>query len=135
MALQFEARKVALKQDKTGFILTLSLHPDEIPVELIRDFVGSRYACAVVRIEDDELPAIYNNRVQSAGMLCRDRLFQAFMSKDTGESLDEDQTASALCNACNISSRSLLNGNEQAQKRFDEIVKEFKEWSKDALPF
>ena len=31
MALQFEARKVALKQDRTGYVLTLSLHPDEIP--------------------------------------------------------------------------------------------------------
>jgi hypothetical protein len=37
MALQFEARKVALKQDRTGYVLTLSLHPDEIPVELLRD--------------------------------------------------------------------------------------------------
>ncbi len=49
MALQFEARKVALKQDRTGFILTLSLHPDEVPEEILRDFVGARYACAVVR--------------------------------------------------------------------------------------
>ena len=32
MALQFEARKVALKQDRTGFILTLSLHPDAHPL-------------------------------------------------------------------------------------------------------
>jgi hypothetical protein len=31
MALQFECRKVALKQDRTGYVLTLSLHPDEIP--------------------------------------------------------------------------------------------------------
>jgi hypothetical protein len=62
MALQFEARKVALKQDRTGYVLTLSLHPDEIPVELLRDFVGSRYACALVRIQDDESPTTYSNR-------------------------------------------------------------------------
>jgi hypothetical protein len=29
-ALQFEAVKVALKQDRTGFVLTLNIHPDEI---------------------------------------------------------------------------------------------------------
>ena len=40
MALQFEARKVALKQDRTGYVLTLSLHPDEIPEELLRDLLG-----------------------------------------------------------------------------------------------
>ena len=33
----------ALKQDKTGFVLTLNMHPDEIPEELLRDFVGARY--------------------------------------------------------------------------------------------
>jgi hypothetical protein len=57
MALQFEARKVALKQDRTGFVLTLALHPDEIPEELLRDFVGARYACALVRFQDDENPS------------------------------------------------------------------------------
>ena len=76
MALQFEARKVALKQDRTGFVLTLSIHPDEIPVELMRDFVGARYGCALVRIQDDESATEYSNRVQKAGMLCRDRTFQ-----------------------------------------------------------
>ena len=75
MALQFEARKVALKQDRTGFVLTLSIHPDEIPVELMRDFVGARYGCALVRIQDDESPTPYIYRVQKAGMLCRERSF------------------------------------------------------------
>ena len=54
MAMQFECRKVALKQDRSGFVLTLSIHPDEIPEELLRDFVGSRYGVAMVRIQDDE---------------------------------------------------------------------------------
>ena len=36
VALAFECVKVALKQDRTGFVLTLSIHPDEIPVELLR---------------------------------------------------------------------------------------------------
>ena len=50
MPLQFEARKIALKQDRTGFVLTLSMHPDEVPEEILRDFVGTRYGCALVRI-------------------------------------------------------------------------------------
>ena len=53
-ALQFEAVKIALKQDKTGFVLTLNIHPDEIPDELMRDFVGARYGVAMARIEDNE---------------------------------------------------------------------------------
>jgi hypothetical protein len=135
MPLQFEARKIALKQDRTGFILTLSLHPDEIPDELLRDFVGARYACAMVRIQDDESATQYNNRVQRAGMLCRDGEFQLFMSERVGHSVDENGTATALCGACGIDSRSELNGNKIAQGIFDEIVSDFDNWKKDANTF
>jgi len=132
MALQFEARKVSLKQDRSGYVLTLSLHPDEIPEELLRDFVGTRYACAVVRIQDDESPTEYNNRVQKAGMLCRDENFQEFIAaRLVGHSINEDQTASALCKQCGIESRSELNGNTKAQEMFDAIFADYENWSKD----
>jgi hypothetical protein len=121
MALQFEARKVALKQDRTGYVLTLSLHPDEIPVELLRDFVGSRYGCALVRIQDDETPTAYSNRVQTAGMLCRSVEFQEFLG-----TMDEISAAAELCKRCGIESRSELNGNEEAQMAFDALVLEYK---------
>lgn len=120
MALQFEARKVALKQDRTGYVLTLSLHPDEIPVELLRDFVGSRYGCALVRIQDDETPTTYSNRVQKAGMLCRAESFQDFLGV-----LGEDEAAAELCKRCSIESRSELNGNQEAQMAFDALVSEY----------
>lgn len=131
MALQFEARKVSLKQDRTGYVLTLSLHPDEIPVELLRDFVGTRYACAIVRIQDDETPTAYNNRVQKAGMLCRQENFQSFMSEFIGGFVDEDSTADELCKQCGIESRSELNGNLSAQNKFDALVAEYENWSKN----
>jgi len=121
MALQFEARKVALKQDRTGYVLTLALHPDEIPVELLRDFVGARYGCALVRIQDDESPTQYSNRVQQAGMLCRQEDFQEFLGATT-----ELRAAAELCKRCDIISRSELNGNEEAQMAFDSLVLEFK---------
>lgn len=127
MALQFEARKVALKQDRTGFVLTLSIHPDECPVELLRDFVGARYACAFVRIQDDESPTRYNNRVQQAGMLCRNEDFQAWIGTDS-----EEGAADLLCKQLNISSRTELHGNSAAQQKFDEMVKEF---NRESDPF
>lgn len=121
MAMQFEVRKVALKQDRTGYVLTLSIHPDEVPVELLRDFVGARYGCALVRIQDDETPVRYSNRVQTAGMLCREELFQHFLGV-----MDEDSAATALCKRCGIDSRSELNGNVDAQMAFDALVLEYK---------
>jgi hypothetical protein len=130
MALQFEARKVALKQDRTGFILTLSLHPDEVPEEILRDFVGARYACAVVRIQDDESPTQYDNRVQKAGMLCRDPDFQEFMLCD-----NETDAAHILCKRCGIDSRTELHGNETAKVRFDALVNAYEKKKVTDDPF
>jgi len=50
--LQFEAVKVALKQNKDGYVLTLNVHPDEVPDSLLRDFVGARYQVVMVRLSD-----------------------------------------------------------------------------------
>lgn len=136
MALQFEARKVALKQDRTGFVLTLSIHPDEIPSELLRDFVGARYACAIVRIQDDESPTPYNNRVQKAGMLCRDHDFQEYLAKNyAGHVCDESESAAILCKQCGIESRSQLNGDQEAQILFDELVTGFEVWKHENNTF
>jgi hypothetical protein len=135
-ALQFEAVKVALKQDRTGFVLTLNLHPDEIPEELIRDFVGTRYGVAMVRINDDETVAHYENRVKRAGMLCRDREFQYWLNS-TGKiaTVSEEDSVAYLYERCSIKTRSELNGNPQAKKEFDKMVDEYDSWKNDSEPF
>ena len=130
MALQFEARKVALKQDRTGFVLTLAIHPDEVPEELLRDFVGSRYACAVVRILDDESATPYQNRTKKAGMLCREERFQEFL-----ECPDESSAADELCKRLGIESRTELHGNAVAKNLFDDLVKEYESWRYPDDPF
>ena len=129
MTLQFECRKIALKQDRSGFVLTLAIHPDELPEELIRDFVGARYACVMVRLKDDESATEYSNRTQQAGILCRNPMFQSFISiAYAGKDCNEEDTAAALCRECGIDSRTELNGNISAKYRFDEILKEFETW-------
>ena len=130
MALQFEARKVALKQDRTGFILTLAIHPDECPEEILRDFVGARYGCALVRIQDDESATQYNNRVQKAGMLCRESKFP-----DLLEANNEAEAAMEMCKRCGIESRTELHGNEVAKQLFDDMVKEYESYRWPDDPF
>jgi hypothetical protein len=134
-ALQFECRKVALKQDRTGYVLTVVIHPDEIPEELLRDFVGSRYGVAMVRIADDESAVPYQNRVMQAGMLCRTREFQYWL-KETKflERISEDEAINALYKLCGINSRTELNGNADAKQKFDEMVNNYDRWKK-AEPF
>jgi hypothetical protein len=140
-ALQFECVKVALKQDRTGFILTISIHPDEIPEELVRDFVGARYGVAMVRIQDDESATPYNNRVKKAGMLCRNHAFYKWLDyvgyrgvTEKGDS-DEQRAVTHLYEVCEISSRTELNGNKNAQKKFDEMVDEYERWKEEGDPF
>jgi hypothetical protein len=128
-ALQFEAVKIALKQDKTGFVLTLNIHPDEIPDELMRDFVGARYGVAMARIEDNETPKHYDNRVKKAGILCRSRQFQLWLKKENELTVNsEDDAVEAIHRICGINSRTELNGNRDAQQKFDEMVIDYEQW-------
>ena len=122
-ALQFEALKVALKQDATGWVLTVKVHPDEIPEELFRDFVGARYMVAMARINDDETPVPINNRVKQAGMLCKDRNFQNYVNFLYGLPKTETAAVDFLYDICSIKSRTELNGNVNAQEQFDRLVK------------
>lgn len=134
--LQFEARKVALKQDRTGFVLTLSVHPDDIADDLLRDFVGSRYMCVMVRLNDDETPVHHDSEVQHAGMLCKQYYFQKFMADAyMSEEISEESCVSALCDHCGIESRTQLNGNSQAKAMFHELTTEFEKWRFKEEPF
>ena len=135
-ALQFEGLKVALKQDATGYVLTLKVHPNEIPEELLRDFVGARYMVAMVRLNDDETATPYQNRVKQAGMLCRNRVFFEFIQNVHGLSnVDEQAATNFLYDFCEITSRTELNGNKVAQELFDKMMEEYERYSKENLPF
>jgi hypothetical protein len=128
-ALQFECQKIALKQDAAGFVLTLRIHPDDIPEELFRDFVGARYGCALVRIGDDENPVPYLNRVQKAGILCRDRDFQFWVYNEfNSEGVTEQDAINTIYSFCGITSRSELNNNIEAQNLFDELLKKYEQY-------
>jgi hypothetical protein len=134
--IQFEAIKVAMKQDKTGYILTLNIHPDEIPEDLMRDFVGARYQFVAVRLNSDETPYPRRNGVVSAaGILCRSPNFWdwlVFLDEITEKT--EAAAVDALHRIVGISSRSDL-AKPEAQERYDEMVVEFKRWEKDKVPF
>jgi hypothetical protein len=66
--IQFEGVKTALKQTKDGYMLTIAVHPDMIPDDLVRDFVGARYMVVMARLGDDEQPY---QRVRQIGVYCR----------------------------------------------------------------
>ena len=132
--LQFEAVKVALKQDKTGVILTLNVHPDEVPIELIRDFVGARYQTVMVRLNDENRPMnrdteYQRDPVRGAGILCRDKGFAKFLL-ETGQIFEDNESTVVewLKTELGIASRAELKEKPQAAKRLWSINEEYQLW-------
>jgi len=132
---QFEARKIALKQTKEGHVLNLAIHPDEIPDEILRDFVGARYMVVMVRLADSEAPMIRSEEyagtklVKQAGMLCRDRNFWDYLLEE-GLIFErkEEVAVEWLCNYLDVVSRAELKTNERAQNLFEQLNREYQTW-------
>jgi hypothetical protein len=134
--LQFEGTKVALKQDKTGYVLTLSMHPDDIPEDLLRDFVGSRYQVVMVRIGSDEQPMDKadefggNRSIRIAGLLCRDHRFWEYLLEDNQIFEAKEELATEwLRDYLSIQSRSELKTNLQARELLDKLHREYNTWN------
>ncbi len=127
-SIQFEAVKTSLRQDAKGFALHLTIHPDEIPDLLVRDFVGARYMVVMVRLNNDDQP-YQPNYVSQAAVLCKDKKFQDFL-KENNLIFEATQTAAeqAVRDICHVESRSMLNSNESARNAFIELVNQFEEW-------
>ena len=131
---QFEGKKIALKQTKDGYAMTLAIHPDDIPDELMRDFVGARYMVVMVRLADNEEPLnreefAGGQMIKKAGMLCRDPEFWKFMEHEgLAFEMRESAVAEALCGYCDISSRAELKTNLQSQTLFKRLMGEFETW-------
>jgi hypothetical protein len=133
--IQFEGRKIAMKQDRTGYVLTLSVHPDELPEMLVRDFVGARYQIVMVRLTDDDKPMVREQEypskdlVRLAGVLCRDPLFHAFLV-ETGQAFEIGEAAAIdwLRHELGITSRTELKTNQTAASGFRFIHQEFQAW-------
>lgn len=132
--LQFEGVKVAMKQDKTGYVLTLSIHPDDVPEPLLRDFVGARYQVVMVRLDGEEKPMVRDlehsgDQVRLAGMLCRDPSFQQFLldAQQISEAT-EAQVIEWMKAELDIISRTEIREKPSAARRLKSIYQEFQAW-------
>jgi hypothetical protein len=132
---QFEAKKIALKQTKDGHVLNLAIHPDEIPEEILRDFVGARYMVVMVRLADTEVPMVRSEEyagarlVKQAGMLCRESKFWEYLH-DQGQVFERNEAVAVdwLCSYLNIVSRAELKTDEKAQSLFEQLNEDYKRW-------
>ena len=153
LAYNFEAVQVALRKDKNGYNLVLCVHPDDVPVGLLRDRVGTRYGVAMVRINDQEEIDINPTElegqrlVKSAIMSCKEPEFWEVLMDEIGESnhflsessyylftdnIDNEKNCiQALKGFLNIESRKELATNEVAQAKFKNLRKKAWELKND----
>jgi hypothetical protein len=134
--INFEAVKMALKQNKEGYVLTLAIHPDDLQDDLMRDFIGSRYQVVMVRLNESEQPMDREaelggaKAVRIAGMLCRDPKFWDYLHHDLQIiEASEKEATDWLRHYLNVDSRSDIKSNPEAQQLLDKVHKEFKQWS------
>ena len=133
--IQFEGIKVALKQDKTGYVLTLSMHPDDIPDSLLRDFVGARYQVVMVRLDGHEVPIdrqeefAGDRAIRIAGLLCRDPNFWKYLySRSDITTQDYESSTQWLRFYLDLESRAQLKTNIEAQAKLDTLYREYTAW-------
>jgi hypothetical protein len=130
--LKFEAIKTSMRQDGKGTYMTLTIHPDEVPVDLLAARPGTRYMVGMLPVDDHDQPIKGKDMeegeraVQSAGMLCRNIKFQKWMAYN-GYALgtSEDECSAGLKEHCGIESRAELKDNRVARETFKKLKEAF----------
>ena len=51
--INFEAVKTSMMQDKNGTNIRLTIHPNDVPQQLHKDWVGSRYVVVMVKLDEE----------------------------------------------------------------------------------
>jgi|TARA_R100000951_G_C2539106_1_gene148826 hypothetical protein len=62
-SVKFEAVKTSMMQDKNGTNIRLTIHPNDVPQDLHKDWVGSRYMVVMVKLNEDGTPDTRSNDV------------------------------------------------------------------------
>ena len=103
--LKFEAVKTSFRQTRDGYHLTLVLHPNDVPNELYTSWVGTRYQCVMVELNDQDRP------VEREGV----------QTEDTYRHSPEAVAAIRIRHLCSIESRAELAHNELAREALETL--------------
>ena len=114
-------------------MLSIAVHPDDIPDDLVKDFVGSRYMVVMVRLDDEDKPIervkAHNPTVSMAGMLCRDPEFWNYIALYCEEQISsEADCAEWFKFHFEIGSRAELKTNKEACEAFIKFKEGYDAW-------
>jgi hypothetical protein len=131
-AMSFEGKKISMRQDGKGTYVTLSIHPGEVPMDLLAQPVGCRYQIAMVLMDDHDQPVKGRDMedggraVQSAAMLCRNPKFQQWMVRvGLAVFASEEACSDGVRAFCKVESRAELKTNHEARANFIALRERF----------
>lgn len=135
-AVHFEAKKDALSQLQSGnWKLTFTVQPGDVPMELLKASMGTRYMVALVEIGDDEQPVEKpkdnpHRLSQQCALTCQEMRFWRFLDEKHNHQMvySEDDAANCLRIMLGIHSRSELDHNPDAAARWRNLKSEFEAW-------
>jgi hypothetical protein len=139
-AIEFEAQSCITRKDKTGWVLGLRIHPDDLPKAVILAPLGARFRCVLFEIADDETITVPEEvrlgkrAVAAAGQLCREPAFQNWILSDCPPLSDDDaerMSAEALREHLGILSRSEIGEDEEAREAFTRLIETYRKETRD----
>lgn len=137
-AQSFESSLMIMRKDKNGWVIGFSVHPNEVPNALLNVPLGTRFQQVLFQLGDDESPVPTEENIEGkqavsrAGQICRELEFQQWILKEKAPS--EEGAKEELCKMIGIESRSELQSNAEARKRFDQIMEDYRSFTID-IPF
>jgi hypothetical protein len=152
--INFEVKKDGMRQMQDGiWKLSLTVLPEDMPMELLQAPMGTPYGLAMVPIDYDNPEPVTSIDIgiptdpdtgitvseKSEGdkirvravMLCKDAEFQKYLFGNVNPShpgTNETAAKIHITTQCDISSRSELTENKEAQAKFRELDSQFTEW-------
>ena len=142
-----EVKKDGLSQLQDGsWVLKLKVHPNDMPTSLMTLPMGTRFMAALVEIGDDEKPVERPKERQPFHTLdatlqsvlkCQDEKFRTFLAVEKRAHIDpeaemklEDQAATAVRRLCDVNSRSMLNTNKDAARKWKSLMADYDVWDR-----
>jgi len=152
-AQSFESSLMILRKDKNGWVIGFSVHPSDVPHDLLNAPLGTRFQTVLFEIGDDEQPVPTEENAPSnyidfqearkvhdpvarAGQLCRDPVFQGWILSSTiyadGNQPDyqpkemEELAAAQLRHMLGVISRSDIRKNPESKRRFSEMQEQYR---------
>jgi hypothetical protein len=148
-AFSSEVKLHALRRSKEGVVVSLVLHPQSVPEQILTAELGTRFMLAWVQIGDDEQPvepakvtqfpdrsrqarehyqqsdAMEQARTRAA-LLAKDERFRRWAFPFQGDAKTERDVAAFIREQCGIESRRQIATDEQAYRKFIALEIEYK---------